>query len=219
MSLNPKVPVPILAQNQTYIYHITHIDNLPGIINSGCVMSDARRRRGECNATSIGHEHIKDRRMRRPVLLAAGGVLGDYVPFNFCPRSVMLHSIWRGRVASYGGGQDRVVHLVTTAQAAATLGRPWAFTDRHAELVEAEYFDDLVHLPRLRWDIVNSNDWGGDQRRPFKQAEFLVHDHVSWTAIRWIGTMNEDTRAEVERIVTGGPDAPQVLVHREWYYP
>lgn len=99
------------------------------------------------------------------------------------------------------------------------MGRPWAFTDRHAELVEAEYFDDLVHLPRLRWDIVNSNDWGGDQRRPFKQAEFLVHDHVSWTAIRWIGTMNEDTRAEVERIVTGGPDAPQVLVHREWYYP
>jgi hypothetical protein len=33
------------------------------------------------------------------------------------------------------GGQDEIVHLVSSVQAATALGRPWAFTDRHVNTV------------------------------------------------------------------------------------
>ena len=42
--------------------------------------------RGLAN-TNIGYSHIKERRMCHPVTVAVGGALGNYVPFNFCPRS------------------------------------------------------------------------------------------------------------------------------------
>jgi len=71
---------PVLVPNPTPIYHITHLDNLRGIIQAGQLMSDARRRQGDCTATCIGYEHIKDRRMRRQVQIAARGFLGEYVP-------------------------------------------------------------------------------------------------------------------------------------------
>ncbi len=46
-------------------------------------------RSDETPHTRIGHEHIIQRRLSRKVAVAAKGFLGDYVPFNFCSRSVM----------------------------------------------------------------------------------------------------------------------------------
>ena len=157
--------------------------------------------------------------MRRPVQVAAKGVLGDYVPFYFCPRSVMLHSIWKGLVEGYAGGQQRVVHLVSSVEQAIALKRPWAFTNRHAEPPEAEYYTDSAKLPELRWEIINSTSWGGDQQRPFKQAEFLVHERFEWTAIMEIGVISTAEKVEVERLLLNTNHRPSVAVHHDWYYP
>jgi hypothetical protein len=81
------------------------------------------------------------------VTTQAGGTLGDYLPFNFCPRSVMLFAVSKGH-QDYKGGQETIVHLVSTVGRAVALGRAWAFTDRHAELGHALHFDDLSKLPK-----------------------------------------------------------------------
>jgi len=99
------------------IYHITHMANLPGILRDGCLWSDSERIRRLVESTNIGHRHIKERRLKREVSVAAGGKLGDYVPFNFCNRSVMLYVIYRGH-ADYAGGQDEIVHLVSSVRTA-----------------------------------------------------------------------------------------------------
>ena len=206
--------------NPAPIYHITHVDNLAGIIANQRLFSDARRRAGACDPVRIGYKHIKDRRMNRPVLIAAGGCLGDYVPFNFCPRSVMLHAIWRGLVDGYEGGQKRVVHLVSSVQSAVTVGQPWAFTDRHAEPPEADYFENLDDLHRLRWEIIRANNWGGHERRPFKQAEFLVYDWFPWTAIEAIGVIEDTVAVEVSQILAtfDCEHRPPVKIEPGWYY-
>ena len=72
------------------IYHITHADNLEQIVREGRLWCDAQRIARGLAHTNIGYSHIKARRMRHPVTVSAGGTLGEYVPFNFCPRSVML---------------------------------------------------------------------------------------------------------------------------------
>ncbi len=115
------------------IFHITHVDNLPSIISAGCLWSDARRIRQGFASTNIGYSHIKARRLNRTVVVAAKGKLGDYVPFNFCPRSVMLYVVGRGH-EGYVEGEDGVVHLVSSVGRARATGRPWCFTDRHADL-------------------------------------------------------------------------------------
>jgi hypothetical protein len=204
----------------TAIYHITHIDNLPRIVGDGRLWSDVERIARALANVRIGYEHIKERRRRRKVAAAAGGVLGDYVPFYFCPRSVMLYLISQGRVDGYAGGQHEVVHLVSSVGAAIALGRAWAFTRLHAELAEADpYLEDTAELNQLQWPIIRSNSWGGDERRKFKQAEFLVHEQFAWNAVAEIGVATPVARTRVAAILAaaGGPQPP-VVVRPDWYY-
>ncbi len=107
----------------TPIYHITHVDNLAGIVAHDCLWSDAQRVAQQIANVNIGHSHIKQRRLRRPVPVAAGGVLGDYVPFSFCNRSVMLFPIHRNSVAGYSEGQEPIVHRVSSIEAGASFGK------------------------------------------------------------------------------------------------
>jgi hypothetical protein len=68
------------------VSHITHIDNLASILLQGCLWSDKKRIELGLVNQNIGYSHIKQRRLLRPVNVAAGGTIGQYVPFNFCPR-------------------------------------------------------------------------------------------------------------------------------------
>ena len=99
------------------IYHITHVTNLAGMVADRGLWSDAARRRHRPTATNIGYQHIKERRMRRAVTAGSGGVLGEYVPFYFCPRSVMLFVISRGS-SDYNGHEREIVHLVSRVRVA-----------------------------------------------------------------------------------------------------
>jgi hypothetical protein len=57
---------------------------------------------------------IKRRRVEElEVSCHPGTKVGDYVPFYFCPRSVMLYVIHRANHPdlSYRGGQEPIVHL------------------------------------------------------------------------------------------------------------
>jgi len=84
----------------TAIYHITHLDNLPAIIQRGCLLCDNGRAAEGVACQGIAHVHIKQRRARKVVPVAPGGTLADFVPSYFAPRSPMLY------VINAGGVQD-----------------------------------------------------------------------------------------------------------------
>ncbi len=63
------------------IYHITHIENLASILSQGKIWCDSKRRHLKFDSLNIGYSHIKERRLKRAVEVAANGTLGDYVPF------------------------------------------------------------------------------------------------------------------------------------------
>jgi ssDNA thymidine ADP-ribosyltransferase, DarT len=202
------------------IYHITHMDNLPGVIREGCLWSDAQRIKRSLACTNIGYLHIKQRRLGRSVRAAAGGKLGEYVPFNFCNRSVMLYVIHCGH-QDYQKGQQSVIHLVSSVQTAIGSGRPWAFTDRHAELLYARYYDDTVHLNKVDWAVMALRGWGGPGKAETKekrQAEFLVHDWFPWQYVERIGVHNQKIQAQVQTILASGSHQPPVTVEKSWYY-
>jgi hypothetical protein len=197
------------------IFHITHVDNLPAILAQGGLWSDAERIRLALVSTNIGHVHIKNRRLQRPVQTRAGGNLGDYAPFNFCPRSVMLFVVHRGH-QDYQGGQEDIIHLVSSVSRAVALGRPWAFTDRHADLAHALYLEDLAQLSEVPWDVMDRDYWADVKEE--RQAEFLVHEFFPWEAVMEIATMTPAVQQRVQGELRQVQHRPPVALRPAWYY-
>ena len=197
------------------IFHITHVDNLVGILREGGLWSDAQRIARKLASTNIGNLRIKKWRLSRPVMTRAGGMLGDYVPFNFCPRSVMLYPVARGH-GDYQGGQVDIVYLVSRVSIATSLGWAWAFTDRHAELAHALHYDDLGQLGKVPWHVMHKRYWS--EVKEERQAEFLVHAFFPWTAVTEIAVMSQTTEAKVRQAIAAASHQPAVTIRPEWYY-
>ena len=217
----------MVKQNPTFIYHITHLDNLASIVEDSCLWSDRRLAGLHNERVVIGYDHIKQRRLEQlPVHCHSGTKVGDFVPFYFCPRSPMLFKIWRcdGDLA-YKGGQDKIIHLVSTVDFAvkAAAGRPWAFSDGNAGAEYTQFRSDLSELPTfVNWNAVNAKWWRGPNTDPSvmskKMAEFLVHDSFPWTAIAAIGVIRHSIATELQAILANANYKPQIVVKPEWYY-
>lgn len=116
------------------IYHIVHVDRLPSIVADGGLLCDATISQRQANTgTTIGMSEIKKRRLALPVHCHQGDHVGDYVPFYFCPRSIMLFVIHKANNSelAYKGGQGPILHLVADLYDAVTWadanGIRWRF--------------------------------------------------------------------------------------------
>lgn len=149
------MPVPA----QPKIYHITHLDNLASIANGGALVSDARRLARQLTCALVGMSSIKQRRLYEiAVACHPGTTVGQYVPFYFCPRSVMLYILHKANnpELTYRGGQRPMVHLEADLTAvihwANTNSVPFAFSDGNAGAYLSAFYRDPADLARLDWD-------------------------------------------------------------------
>jgi hypothetical protein len=198
------------------VSHITHIDNLASIIGQNCLWSDAKRIELGLLNQNIGYSHIKARRLQKPVNVASGGMIGEYVPFNFCPRSVMLYVIHR-RHKDFDGGQERVLHLISDTDTVRSTNQHCFFTDIHADLDYAEQIDDFTRISELDIQrIINERYWQDFKEE--KQAEFLAYESVQWRAINRIGVRSQAVADEVHVLLQSARYKPLVEVRPEWYY-
>ena len=205
------------------IYHITHFENLPTVARHGGLFSDLQcQAMGMCGRT-IGYDHIKQRRMEHQVPKPPGGSLGDYVPFYFAPRSPMLFTIHH-RNTIFQGGQEPVVHLVSSVEAVSARIPPlaWMFTDGHAVIDLSEYYVDISDLDKVDWDIMTAKYWrdtleDGDRVRR-RQAEFLVYQFFPWELISEIAVIDSKIEAHVKQMLADVAYVPKIVVRRDWYY-
>ena len=197
------------------VSHITHIDNLMNIINQDVLWSDALRIEHGLVSQNIGYTHIKQRRLAHHVTVAAGGTLGQYVPFNFCPRSVMLFVIYKGHV-DFQGGQDRVLHLISDTDTVRSSNEHCFFTDIHADLGYAEQIDDFDRLSELDFSKIRKKHWQDCSEE--KQAEFLAFESVPWSSIKTIGVKTQEVAEAVNVLLHSAAHKPRVVVKPEWYY-
>jgi hypothetical protein len=200
---------------------MTHVDNLAGIAAGGGLVATAVLQAQGAAYASIAYNSIQQQRAAKPVPCGPGGSLHDYVPFYFAPRSPMLYTINKGNVPCQGG-QENIVHLVTTAQHVAARGIGFAFTDGHGIMAYTEFFDDLADLGEIDWTLMGSKYWhdtdaDGDRKRR-RQAEFLVHHQLPWADISHIVVRSNARIQQVAQIIAGCVHKPQVVVKTAWYY-
>src|SRR6266508_1137519 len=94
---------------QPKIYHITHVNNLPGILQWDRLWSDAKRIELGLECDIVGISEIKRRRLEElDVKCHPGTKVGEYVPFYWAPRSVMLYLLHMANhpALGYRGGPD-----------------------------------------------------------------------------------------------------------------
>lgn len=204
------------------IYHITPIDNLESIISEGGLLAYNVILETGTNYTNIAYENIQDRRARIRVPCGAGGLLHDYVPFYFAPRSPMLYTISRGNVENYTQGQAALIHLVSDVEDIDARGLEFVFTDGHAVMTFTDFFDDLNYLGTIDWDVMESRYWNDtnedNDRKRRRQAEFLVRYFFPWQLITEIGVMNSTIKTQAENILQNFTHKPSVIVRNNWYY-
>ncbi|MBI2172445.1 MAG: DUF4433 domain-containing protein [Chloroflexi bacterium] len=206
------------------VYHITHIKNLPSIVADGCLWSERIiANRGGPNET-IGMSVIKKRRLTLPVGPNSDTFVGDYVPFYFCPRSVMLYLIHRGNHPdlSFRDGQSEIVHLeadlYSVVDWAKNANRPWAFSRSNAGAYYARFESSLAHLDQLDWAAIANTDFRDADVKEAKQAEFLVHEAFPWSLVARIGVISQPVQVAAARAIQAASHKPPIAVMPDWYY-
>ena len=206
------------------IYHITHVDNLASILSHGGLLSDAEMIARGGPQVAVGMSTIKQRRLRLPVRCHAGDYVGDYVPFYFCPRSIMLYLLHMGNHAelTYRGGQGPIVHLEADLEAttrwAESVGARWAFSLSNAGAAYTEFRRSLRHLGDVDWAAVANSDFRSPAVKEGKQAEFLVQRFFPWHLVERVGVHGAPIQAQVLTALSDAAHRPSVDVLPHWYF-
>ncbi|MBV8414535.1 MAG: DUF4433 domain-containing protein [Verrucomicrobia bacterium] len=204
----------------TLVYRITHLRNLPWILEHGiCCRSHEIR---DPNFMTIGNTEIISRRDSHSVSIGAGGKLSDYVPFYFCSHSMMLYQIHTRQVEGCTAVQKDLVFLVSSLQKFQERRTPFLFTDGHALMVNTNYFDSLADLNKLDWITIRSKDFRRrmddlDRTRRY-QAECLVYNCVPVDALVGIACFDANCLNDIEDKIKPSGNAIPVKVKRNWYF-
>lgn len=207
------------------IFHITHLDNLKSIASSRQLISDAKRIQSGLSCSLVGMSTIKKRRLEEiEVSCHSGTTVGEYVPFYFCPRSIMLYILHRGNHPdlNYRDGQKPIVHLQADLKSVISWAIQnrvkWSFSNCNASARYAKFFNNYNDLSQIDWDAVASTNFQPADIKEKKQAEFLVFDVFPWTLVEKIGTINNNVATQALSSLRGIMHQPNVSVEPTWYF-
>ena len=221
VSLKKVLLMPQQPTQQLFIYRMTHIDNVPFIVQNGLwsKLSPVQ----DPNFVPIGNPAIIDKRTNKSVPVPSGGVLGEYVPFYFSGHSPMLYNITTG----YGVKrffQKEIVFLVCDAMEIVNAGIPYCFTDGNATTAISNFYHTLDWLRELDWTCIRATIWKNTEddydRVRKKMSEFLVKDHVPADLIRGMIVKNSEVEQKVAAMLGDTlPDCKiKVDTEYEYYY-
>jgi putative nucleotidyltransferase with HDIG domain len=172
------------------VYHFTHVDNLPGILEHGLLSTNEKNRLG-IKHTAIAYTDIQSRRSCMKVPCGPGGVVHDYVPLYFCKRSSMLLAVINGKIA------DQQLIIYFEFPISVMNQYPWVLTDASANTsMPPNFYDNDENLCKLKWEHIDSKKWGkfSEKEKQARQAELLIHKQIPITAVSKIIVWNESIR-------------------------
>ena len=209
-----------ISPKKAYIFRITHIDNVPWLLENGihCRNSDQR----DPNFHEIGNPDLIDKRIHRVVPISPGGTLGDYVPFYFTYHSPMLYNIKTGFGGVRQTPMSEIVFLVSSLRRFAELNLSFVFTDRHAYLHTAQFRSDLTDLELLDWTILQKHDFRRDSNDPGKferyQAEALIYHSAPLSSILGIVCYSPHEEIQLRGFLDAAGISLKIAVRPDWYF-
>ena len=182
---------------------------------------------------NIAYQGAQGKRATKLVAKPPGGVIHDYVPFYFAPRSPMLMVVNDGRVDNCPYRQPDIAHLVTTVEEIVAKNLLYVFYDFNATLDISTCYSDLEDLDEIDWPLFYESPrfdgyckyWNSRvdnpryiRRKETRQAEFLVHKSVPLNLIKCVGVYNQEKAEQVQEIFEKADIDIPVEVKTAWYY-
>ena len=193
------MPIPVEYANRP-LYHFTHIENLPGILEYGILSTNERRHRGIAHK-NVAYDNIQDRRSVMEVLCGCGGVVHDYVPLYFCKRSPMLYAILQSGIID----QKQIIYLEFPIQILEQYQS--VFTDASANtLPPPRFYDDASKLTVIDWEAIDTWKWGQQHDTgeipvtQKKQAEVLIHKVLPIDSLKMVVAYDQHCMTNAEKI-------------------
>jgi len=223
----PPPPNPVL------IFHITAITNLQSIVARGAIEATALLTAAGVTYSNIAYQGAQSRRSTKVVTKPPGGVIHDYVPFYFAPRSPMLFTINNGNVPGCPHRQADIVHFVATVDAVYQAGLQWVFYNYNATLGFAQCFDDVADFDKMDWPLFFEvpriggycKYWNSRIGTPkyalrmeTRQAEFLVHQKVPLDVFEVLAAYDDARARQAKSILRSAGYKLPVKAEPDWYF-
>jgi ssDNA thymidine ADP-ribosyltransferase, DarT len=189
--------------------------------------------RKKINHENIAYQGAQGKRATKLVAKPPGGVIHDYVPFYFAPRSPMLAAINEGLVENCPYRQPDIVHFVSSVEAVVEQGLTFVFYDHNATLDFATCYNNIKDLDKIDWDLFfeaprldgyckyyfdNVHKPRYIRRKATRQAEFLVHKSFPLNLMNRVGVYSQEKAEEVQEIFDDADIDIPVEVKTDWYH-
>lgn len=202
------------------MFRVTHIANVPWILENGL----------HCKSSAIvdpgferiGNLELIQKRASRNIPIEPQGTLSDYIPFYFTPYSMMMYNIKTGYGEIRHVPNKDLVLLVTSIHHIEKRGLDFVFTDRHAYLKTAQFFNSSANLNEIDWELLQSRDFQRDPDDPAKtdryQAEALVHQQMTMQDLLGIVCYTKNEMGTLMQHVADSGLDTKVVARPGWYF-
>ncbi|HBB01206.1 MAG TPA: hypothetical protein DCZ19_09085 [Porphyromonadaceae bacterium] len=211
----------MINEQKRYCYRITHINNLPLLLQNGIV--NKHHPNASKHFMEIGNPEIIDVRRAKPVRISNYGIIGDYVPFYFTPKSIMLFNIITGYHHPIVPKRNKNEILVIRCLIEVLANLPkWFFTDGQGNDMISNHYNNLADLIQIDWDCIQQSNFSkndGDYDRPRRyQAEFLVYNEVPLEYIESLNVYDQITADRVNNLLNKNNINLTVNVQPQYFF-
>ncbi len=208
-----------LNAEKALIFRIVHRDNMPWILTNGLFCRNADEH--DPNYRAIGNAELIAKRQTRSIPVHPGGSLSDYIPFYFTPFSPMMYNIKTGRGVTHVPNQDIVI-LVSSIHKVVGDGVDYIFSDRHAYLKHAYFYNEIKDVGEVDWTILQKRDFSRDPNDPEKmeryQAEALIHKHLPVSSLVGVVCYTDTVTQQIHDLAAGKELPLRVVKQIGWYF-
>ncbi len=203
--------------SKVYVYRMTHIENIPHIIQNGITHKDSKNANQDYKA--IGDNSLIS--TRDGLKIPNGKKLGDYIPFYFGLRTPMLYVIKNGFNGVKALNPDKIVYCVSSLKKISDSSLRFIYSDGHATDGFTNFFtsEDLLEIEnQVDFKATNAKYWKKEDDLDFKrkkEAELLVEEDIPFELLLGFITYNEDSKVQVSQF---GIDSKKIVVRPNYYF-
>lgn len=200
-----------------YLYRMTHIKNIPHILQNGITHIAAPNRNPEYE--SIGDGNLIANREKKT--LFNGFKLGDYIPFYFGYRMPMLFVIHNGFNGVKKTSSENIVYCITSVQQIIDHNLDFIFSDGHAvddftDIFDKEEVSDILII--IDKKAIESKYWKDEtdldlKRR--KEAEFLIAQDIPISAVLGYAVYDETAK---QKLIDFGINENKIAIKPNYYF-
>jgi hypothetical protein len=211
------------------VYRITHIDNVPHILQNGITHRNSPNHNP--NFVAIGDISLINTRDNKQITVDNGDfhdfdspsiTLGNFIPFYFGVKMPMLYVIQNGgNFVIKSTPASEIVYMVCSVSQLIEKEENYYFSDGHATDNLTTFYDKtrVNNLPEIiDWRAVRESYWGGQDNlnlKRKKQAEFLVSNDIKPNLIFGFGCYNDDAK---NKLIALGIKEEKIKVIPSTYY-